>query len=80
MAGRVRTVKAGPKAAADPATHIASPLVAITEPGDVIVVDNHGRTDVSCWGGLLAEAAVGNGVAGVIVDGTSERGGWWSTI
>lgn len=69
VAGRVRTVKAGPKAAAGPATHIASPLVAITEPGDVIVIDNHGRTDVSCWGGLLAEAAVGNGAAGVIMDG-----------
>ncbi len=69
VAGRVRTVKAEPKAAAGPATHIASPLVAISEPGDVIVIDNHGRTDVSCWGGLLAEAAVANGVAGVIVDG-----------
>ena len=46
----------------------------------MIVIDNHGRTDVSCWGGLLAGAAVGNGVAGVTVDGASERGGWWSTI
>ena len=33
------------------------------------MIDNHGRTDVSCWGGLLAEAAVRRGVAGVIVDG-----------
>jgi regulator of RNase E activity RraA len=69
LAGRARTVKAGPKTAAGPATHIASPLVAVGEPGDVIVIDNDGRTDVSCWGGLLAEAAVRNGVVGVIVDG-----------
>lgn len=69
LAGRVRTVTAAPKAIAGPATHIATPLVAITEPDDVVVIDNHGRTDVSCWGGLLAEAAVRRGVAGVIVDG-----------
>ncbi|MBN9740940.1 4-carboxy-4-hydroxy-2-oxoadipate aldolase/oxaloacetate decarboxylase [Amycolatopsis sp. A1MSW2902] len=69
LAGRVRTVTAAPKATAGPATHIATPLVAITEPDDVVVIDNHGRTDVSCWGGLLAEAAVRRGVAGVIVDG-----------
>ncbi|WP_370935029.1 RraA family protein [Amycolatopsis sp. cg13] len=69
LAGRVRTVTAAPKATVGPATHIATPLVAITEPDDVVVIDNHGRTDVSCWGGLLAEAAVRRGVAGVIVDG-----------
>jgi regulator of RNase E activity RraA len=69
MAGRVRTVTAAPRSAAGPATHIASPLVAAAEPGDVVVIDNHGRTDVSCWGGLLAEAAVQHNVAGVIVDG-----------
>lgn len=69
MAGRVRTVKAAPRSGAGPATHIATPLVAAAEPEDVVVIDNHARTDVSCWGGLLAEAAVQRGVAGVIVDG-----------
>ncbi|MGW4379168.1 RraA family protein [Kitasatospora sp. NPDC004531] len=69
VAGRVRTVKAGPRAVAGPTTHIASPAVASARPGDVIVIDNHGRTDVSCWGGLLAEASVAAGVAGVVVDG-----------
>jgi regulator of RNase E activity RraA len=67
--GRVRTVKAGPKPAAGAAVHIATPLVAQGEAGDVVVIDNKGRTDVSCWGGLLAEAAVQRGLAGVIVDG-----------
>jgi regulator of RNase E activity RraA len=69
VAGRVRTVTAAPKAAAGPATHIATPLVAIAEADDVVVIDNHGRTDVSCWGGLLTEAAIRRGIAGVIVDG-----------
>lgn len=68
-AGRVRTVKAAPKSAAGAATHIATPLVAVAEPGDVVVIDNHARTDVSCWGGLLAEAARQRGIAGVIIDG-----------
>jgi regulator of RNase E activity RraA len=67
--GRVRTVKAGPKSAAGAAVHIATPLVAQAEAGDVVVIDNKGREDVSCWGGLLAEAAVQRGIAGVIVDG-----------
>lgn len=68
-AGRVRTVKAGPRQGTGPQTHIATPLVAICEPGDVVVIDNEGRRDVSCFGGLLAEASVRNGVTGVIVDG-----------
>ncbi|WP_067180098.1 RraA family protein [Microtetraspora niveoalba] len=69
MAGVVRTVKAAPKSAAGPTTHIATPLVAKADRDDVVVIDNHGRVDVSCWGGLLAEAAAQRGVAGVIVDG-----------
>ncbi|MCX5563529.1 RraA family protein [Streptomyces sp. NBC_00038] len=67
--GRVRTVKAVPVGTDGPTTHIASPLVAVAGAGDVVVVDNGGRTDVSCWGGLLAEAATVRGVTGVIVDG-----------
>jgi regulator of RNase E activity RraA len=69
VAGRVRTVTAAPKADTGPATHIATPLVVCAEPDDVVVIDNHGRTDVSCWGGLLAEGARQRGIAGVIVDG-----------
>lgn len=69
MAGRVRTVKAAPKSSAGPAAHIATALVASADQDDVVVIDNHGRTDVSCWGGLLAEAAIQRGIAGVIVDG-----------
>lgn len=69
VAGRVRTVTAAPKAASGPAAHIATSLVAVADRNDVVVIDNHGRTDVSCWGGLLAEAAVQRGIAGVIIDG-----------
>jgi regulator of RNase E activity RraA len=40
-----------------------------TQPGDVIVVDNAGRTGMGGWGGLLSLAASLRGVGGVIVDG-----------
>ena len=67
--GRARTIRAEPKTAAGPQTHVATPLVAITTKDDIVVIDNAGRTDVSCFGGLLAQAAKGNGVSGVIVYG-----------
>ena len=38
-------------------------------PGDVIVVEHRGRTDVSGWGGLLSRGAIRKGVAAVLVDG-----------
>ncbi|MBS1697769.1 MAG: 4-carboxy-4-hydroxy-2-oxoadipate aldolase/oxaloacetate decarboxylase [Actinobacteria bacterium] len=69
IAGRVRTVQAGPRQADAPQDHIAAALVDEAEPGDVIVIANEGRTDVSCWGGLLGAAAARRDVAGVIVDG-----------
>jgi regulator of RNase E activity RraA len=67
--GRARTVLAGARSPDSPQTHIASPLVATCEPGDVVVIANDGRTDVSCWGGILAVGAKAKGVAAVIVDG-----------
>lgn len=69
VVGRVRTVQAGPRIAGGPQAHIAAALVDEAEEGDVVVIANDGRTDVSCWGGLLGRAAVGRGVAGVVVDG-----------
>jgi regulator of RNase E activity RraA len=32
-------------------------------------VANGGRTDVSCWGGILTRAALTRGIAGVMIDG-----------
>lgn len=69
VAGRARTVRAAPRLAGGPVTHIASPLVATAQAADVVVIDNGGRMDVSCWGGLLAAAAIGQGVTAVVVDG-----------
>ena len=39
------------------------------ETGDVIIIDNGGRLDTSCWGGILANGAKMKGVSGVVIDG-----------
>jgi regulator of RNase E activity RraA len=69
VAGRVRTVQAGPRRSDRPADHIGAAAVDVSGPADVLVVANGGRLDVSCWGGILSRAAVARGIAGVLVDG-----------
>jgi regulator of RNase E activity RraA len=48
---------------------MATRTVASAGPEDVIVIANRGRTDVSCWGDILAAAAQRRGVRGVVIDG-----------
>ena len=71
VVGRVRTVQLaeGPAPAGTPPVHLGARAVEACEPGDVIVVDNAGRTGMGGWGGLLSLAASVRGVAGVVVDG-----------
>lgn len=69
VAGRVRTVLAGPRQSDRPAQHIAAAAIEAAEPGDVLVIANGGRTDVSSWGGILTLAALGRGLSGVVIDG-----------
>lgn len=38
-------------------------------PGDVVVLDNKGRTDCTVWGDILTIAAKLKGVAGTVIDG-----------
>ena len=69
VAGVARTVMAGPKTDGGPAAHIAAGAIDSASPGDVIVVANRGRLDVSCWGGILTRAAQVRGITGVVIDG-----------
>ena len=50
-------------------THLGMNAIAAARPGDVIVIDNGGRMDSSCWGGILANSAKAKGVAATLVDG-----------
>lgn len=53
----------------DEPVHLGVRAIAASEPGDVIVIANAGRTGMGSWGGLLSTAAQQRGVAGVVLDG-----------
>lgn len=71
VAGRVITVTlaAGAPPPGAPARHLCTTAIDRAAPGDVIVVEQ--RTGVECagWGGILSNAALRAGIAGVIVEG-----------
>lgn len=69
IVGRAVTVKIVPAGLTRPEHHLATPAVESAEPGDIIVVDNAGRTDVSSWGDILSNAAQVKGIRGVVIDG-----------
>ncbi|MDR2981577.1 MAG: RraA family protein [Puniceicoccales bacterium] len=62
----VRLIAAGTK---PPQFHLGQQAIFEAKEGDIIVVDNAGRPDISCWGGVLATGAKIKGVSGVIIDG-----------
>ena len=67
--GIARTVELESDPGDEPGPHIMTEVIADAAPGDVVVVANGGRTDVSCWGGLLSLGSVRRGLSGVIADG-----------
>jgi regulator of RNase E activity RraA len=69
LVGVARTVQAGPAKPDIPAAHIAAGAIEASATQDVVVIANGGRTDVSCWGGILAVAATERGIRGVVIDG-----------
>jgi regulator of RNase E activity RraA len=69
VSGRVRTVTVGLRHDDTPRPHLGARAIMSSGPGDVIVVDNRGRLDVSSWGGILSLAASQRGVEGVVVHG-----------
>lgn len=68
--GRAITVTLGPRRPEDPTgAHLATDALAQAVPGDVLLIANQGRRDVSSWGGMLTVAATQRNVAGVVIDG-----------
>ena len=49
--------------------HLGFRAIDEAEAGDVIVIDNAGKLDSSCWGGILANGAKQKGLQGVVIDG-----------
>ncbi len=72
LSGRVRAV--GPAVTVRTvAGDWAKPVEAIdvAGPGDVLVISNDGRKDVSPWGELATHSAMNRGVSGVVIDGAA---------
>lgn len=69
VVGRCLTVQIVPRSDVAPDVHLNTPAIEAGGPGDVIVVANGGRTDVSCWGDILANAAATRGIEAVVIDG-----------
>jgi 4-hydroxy-4-methyl-2-oxoglutarate aldolase len=69
IVGRVMTVRTRPAGRTTAQHHLAMPAIAQANPGDVILVDNGGRLDVSGWGDILSTAAKMRGLSGAVVDG-----------
>jgi regulator of RNase E activity RraA len=38
-------------------------------PGAVVLIDNHARTDVTVWGGIMTEIAAARGTGGTVING-----------
>lgn len=66
MAGRAFTVRYVPVGAV---TGTVGDYIDDVKPGDVIVLDNNGRTDCTVWGDILTVTANLRGIAGTVIDG-----------
>lgn len=66
VAGRALTVDAAP--GDNLILHYA---VTKARPGDILVVDSKGHTDVAVWGDILTFAAMKAGIAGLVIDGAA---------
>jgi regulator of RNase E activity RraA len=66
MCGRAFTVRY--VAAGDPPGTVGDYLDDVA-PGQVVVLDNAGRTDCTVWGDILTAMADNRGVAGTVIDG-----------
>ncbi len=69
ICGRAVTVKLKPQGTVQPARHLGTEAIETAAPGDVLVMELSGRTDVPGWGGLLSLAAKVKGLAGIVIDG-----------
>ena len=71
IVGRAVTMKIKPAGLQQSAQHLGTAPIEAAQPGDIIVIDNGGKLEFSCWGGLLALSAKLKGLSGVVIDGAS---------
>ncbi len=69
ITGRAVTVKLTAAGLTKSKNHLGVMAIEAAQSGDVIVIDNGGRLDTSCWGGILANGAKMKKIGGLVVDG-----------
>jgi 4-hydroxy-4-methyl-2-oxoglutarate aldolase len=69
VVGQAVTVKMTAAGETKSKHHLGMKAISLANPGDIIIIDNGGRVDTSCWGGILANSAKVKGVKAVIIDG-----------
>lgn len=71
VTGRASTVQLGAKRSAEPTVHLITPVIEAIATADRVLVIAGGIEGVSCWGDILANAAVAKGIRGTVIDGLS---------
>ncbi|GAA4334514.1 hypothetical protein GCM10023165_10390 [Variovorax defluvii] len=71
IVGRASTIQLGPKTDAKPTVHLISPVIAEVTSNDRVLVIAGGVDGISCWGDILANAAVARNIRGSVIDGLS---------
>lgn len=71
IVGRASTVQLGPKRSTQPTVHLITPVIEAIASNDRVLVIAGGLEGVSCWGDILANAAVARHVRGTVIDGLS---------
>ena len=71
IVGRASTIQLGRKTDAKPTVHLISPVIAEVSTDDRVLVIAGGVDGISCWGDILANAAVARSIRGSVIDGLS---------
>lgn len=71
VVGRASTVKLAPRTNAAPGVHLISPVIDAITGDDRVLVIAGGIDGVSCWGDIIANAAVAKNIRGAVIDGFS---------
>ena len=71
IVGRASTIQLARKTDANPTVHLISPVIAAVTRDDRVRVIAGGVEGVSCWGDILANAAVARRIRGSVIDGLS---------
>lgn len=77
LVGQALTVRLGPVGETKPESPLYSHAFETARPGDVLVLDNNGYMNLSCFDSRFAAEAMKHGIAGVIIDSvTRDIGGY----